>query len=103
MGMVTMYTIGVVVRRYNYRYPHNNYYFFLLHLYYLFLGSCIPTSLFILKNVFFRSLRIRIGSRNDDFFYFARRAPNLRYYGDFIYIYTHSIGNQPLNTMVYSI
>ena len=37
-----------------YRYPHNNYYFSLLHLYYLFFGSSIPTSLFIFK-MFFRS------------------------------------------------
>ena len=37
-----------------YRYPHNNYYFFLLHLYYLYFGSSILTSLFILK-MFFRS------------------------------------------------
>ena len=37
-----------------YRYPHNNYYFSLLHLYSLFFGSSILTSLFILKT-FFRS------------------------------------------------
>ena len=35
-----------------YRYPHNNYYFSLLHLYWLFFGSSIPTSLLIFKNVF---------------------------------------------------
>ena len=29
-----------------YRYPHNNYYFSPLHLYSLFFGSSIPTSLF---------------------------------------------------------
>ena len=31
MGVVRMYgwLVGVVVRRYIYRYPHNNYYFFL--------------------------------------------------------------------------
>ena len=26
-----MWLVGVAVRRYNYRYPHNNYYFSLLH------------------------------------------------------------------------
>ena len=30
-----------------YRFPHNNYYLSLLHLYSLFFGSSIPTSLFI--------------------------------------------------------
>ena len=30
-----------------YRYPHNNYYFSLLHLYKLFFSSIIPISLFI--------------------------------------------------------
>ena len=36
-----------------YRYPHNNYYFSLLHLYYIvFFGSSIPTSLFIFKMFF---------------------------------------------------
>ena len=54
MGMVTMYTIGVVVMRYNYRYPHNNYYFFLLHLYYLFFGQ--------LHTYFFVHLKIIIFS-----------------------------------------
>ena len=45
--------MSVVVRRYTYRYPHNNYYFSLLHLYILaFFGSSIPTSLFILKMFF---------------------------------------------------
>ena len=42
-----------------YRYPHNNYYFSLLHLYYLFFGSIIPISLFIKKKEFFH-LYIRI-------------------------------------------
>ena len=39
-----------------YRYPHNNYYFSLLHLYNYssFFGSSIPISLFIFK-MFFRS------------------------------------------------
>ena len=39
-----------------YRYPHNNYKFSLLYLYYCrsFFGSSIPTSLFIFK-MFFRS------------------------------------------------
>ena len=46
-----------------YRYPHNNY-FSLLHLYYCiyvapFLGSSIPTSLFIFK-MFFRSLERKL-------------------------------------------
>ena len=36
-----------VVRRYNNRYPHNNYYFSQLHLYWLFFGSSIPISLFL--------------------------------------------------------
>ena len=45
-----------------------------------FFGSSIPTSLFIFKCFF--GLRIR--SRNGDF-YFARRAPKLRYYGDVIH------------------
>ena len=49
-----------------YRYSHNNYYFSLLHLYYIALFcSSIPLSLFILK-MFFRSLRIR--TPNGDFF-----------------------------------
>ena len=43
--------MGVAVKRYiDYRYPHNNYYFSLLYI--LVLGSSIPTSLFILKDVF---------------------------------------------------
>ena len=35
-----------------YRYPHNNYYFPLLHLYSSFFGSIIPISLFIFKCFF---------------------------------------------------
>ena len=48
-----------------------------------FFSSSILTSLFIFK-MFFRSLRIRIRNRNGDF-YFARRAPKLRYYGNVIH------------------
>ena len=47
--------MSVAVRRYIYRYPHNNYYFSLLHLYYIarvFFGSSIPTSFFFFK-IFF--------------------------------------------------
>ena len=45
-----VWLVSVVVRRYiYYRYPHNNYYFPLLH---LFWGSIIPISLFILKCFF---------------------------------------------------
>ena len=35
-----------------YRYPHNNYYFSLLHLYYLFFGQQHPYFFVHLKNVF---------------------------------------------------
>ena len=46
--------MGGVIKRYVYRYPHNNYYFSLLHLYLFssFFGSSIPTSLFIFKCFF---------------------------------------------------
>ena len=48
-----VWLVSVVVRRYiYYRYPHNNYYFPLLHLYSLFFGSIIPISLFIFKCFF---------------------------------------------------
>ena len=48
-----------------------------------FFGSNIPTSLFIFLKCFFGlvRIRIRIRSRNGDFFFRATRT-NLRYYGD---------------------
>ena len=49
-----------VVRRYNYRYPHNNYFSLYTPLVLaLFIGSSIPISLFILK-MFFRSYVYKI-------------------------------------------
>ena len=51
MGVVRMYRcgylVGVVVRRYIYRYLHNNYYFPYSTCISSFLASSIPTSLFI--------------------------------------------------------
>ena len=44
IGVVLM---SVVVRRYNYRYPHKNYYFSLLH---SFFGSIIPIGMIIIYN-----------------------------------------------------
>ena len=39
--------MGVAVRRYNYRYPHNNYYFSLLHLYYKYSSFLAAVSLLV--------------------------------------------------------
>ena len=67
-----------------YRYPHNNYYFSLLHLYFyrqLFFGSSIPTSLFIFK-MFFLSCKKECQMT---IFYFVCRALKLSYYGDIIH------------------
>ena len=48
-----VWLVSVVVRRHiYYRYPHNNYYFPLLHCINSFFGSIIPISLFILKCFF---------------------------------------------------
>ena len=53
-----------------------------------FFGSSIPTSLFIFKMVF-RSCKNKNKNKNKKpkwrFFYFAWRAPKLRYYGDVIH------------------
>ena len=69
-----------------YRYPHNNYYFSLLHLYEPFFGSSIPISLFILK-MLFRSCKNNNKNKNAKwlFFYFTRPARKLLYYGDVIH------------------
>ena len=82
-----------------YRYPHNNtLLLFPSPLVLALFWQQLPTSSFIFK-MFFRSLRRRrrIRSRNGDFF--TSRGAHLNS-AIMAMLYTHSIGNQPLNTMV---
>ena len=56
----------------------------------LFLAAAFLLFCSFLKCFFVLNIIIRIRNRNGDF-YFARRAPKLRYY---LMLYTHSIVNQ---------